>query len=77
MPFYMVKMKASGELDACCAAIFGELGLGHIKDGLSSIHVRASKIRKAHLSGRVSSEIPFCGTCAAKTAVDVRLINQP
>jgi hypothetical protein len=67
-------MKASGELDACCAAIFGELGLGHIRDGLD-IHDRAAPIRKAHLSGKISSQIPMCGTCAAKTAVDVTEIK--
>ena len=74
MPFYMVKMKASGDLDACCAAIFGELGLGHIRDGLD-VHHRASTIRTAHLSGEVSKHIPMCGTCAAKTAVDVTEIK--
>lgn len=70
MPFYMLKIKSSGDIDSCCAAIFGELRVGHIADGLD-LHESVSTIRRAQLSGRVSDSIPMCGTCAAKTAVDV------
>jgi len=74
MPFYMLKVKASGEIDSCCAAIFGELRAGHIKDGLD-LHDKVAEIRRAHLSGSVGKLIPMCGTCSAKTAVDVSSIK--
>lgn len=75
MPFYMLKIKANGDIDCCCAAIFGELRVGHISDGLD-LHDNVAAIRKAHLSNRVSDIIPMCGTCAAKTVVDVTSIKQ-
>jgi organic radical activating enzyme len=74
MPFYMLKVKSSGEIDSCCAAIFGELRVGTIKDGLD-LHDNVAKIRHAHLSGSVGNSIPMCGTCSAKTAVDVSSIK--
>lgn len=70
MPFYMLKIKSNGMIDTCCAALFDELSVGHIKNGLN-LHHKASKIRKAHLSGNVSKFIPICGSCNAKTETNI------
>lgn len=75
MPFYMLKIKASGGIDCCCAAIFDELKVGHIREGLD-LHDKLTDIRRAHLSGRVSSLIPMCGSCKAKTIVNVDSIKE-
>jgi MoaA/NifB/PqqE/SkfB family radical SAM enzyme len=71
MPFYMAKIRFDGTIDLCCAAIFGELSVGNIRDVKLKIHNESKKIRIAHLSGEVSKKLPMCGNCGAKTAVDL------
>ena len=74
MPFYMLKIKNNGNIDCCCAAIFNELNVGHIQQGLD-LHDALTSIRRAHLSGNVSKYLPMCGSCSAKTVVNVDLIK--
>jgi MoaA/NifB/PqqE/SkfB family radical SAM enzyme len=71
MPFYMAKIRFDGTIDLCCAAIFGELSVGNIRDTKLKIHDKSKNIRTAHLSGEVSKILPMCGNCGAKTAVDL------
>lgn len=76
MPFYMAKIKSTGFVDACCIAMYDELSLGHISENRLDLHDRLTDIRKAQLSGNVSQSIPMCGSCGAKTVVDVMEVKE-
>ena len=77
IPFYLLYVKHTGDVSACCTDVFSALTVGSIND-CSLIDILRGQaladIRLKHIQSQ-ANKIPLCAGCGNRTAVDTSELN--